>query len=120
MDILDASGALLALSQPTRLAAFRHLVGALPVTLAAGEIARRCGVPHNTMSSHLNALMRVGLIAVQRDGRAMNYRADLDRFRALMLFLMKDCCAGRSEICAPLIADLACCIPTQAEPVTHG
>ena len=39
----------------------------------------------------------------------IQYRADVDGLRALMLFLVKDCCAGSPELCAPLISELACC-----------
>ena len=32
--------------------------------------------------------------------------------RELTLFLLKDCCGGSTELCAPLIAELApCCSP---------
>ena len=41
------------LAQPTRLAAVRHLLAVHPQSLSAGEIARLCEVPHNTMSTHL-------------------------------------------------------------------
>jgi DNA-binding transcriptional ArsR family regulator len=118
MDESEAISALTALAQPTRLAAFRHLVAAMPEALPAGDLARRCGVPHNTMSTHLAALLRARLIAVERQGRTMNYRADLENFRALILFLTRDCCRGRPEVCAPLLADLAnpCCADDVKEP----
>ena len=87
------------LAQPTRLAAVRHLLSVHPETLSAGEIARRCDVPHNTMSTHLGILSRAGLIAVEKDGRAMNYRADVTGFRVLLDFLARDCCNGRPELC---------------------
>jgi ArsR family transcriptional regulator len=107
MDTSKALAALTALAQPTRLAAFRRLLAAYPEAVPAGEVARRCKVPHNTMSTHLAALTRAGLVAVQRNGRGMNYRAELDGFRALVTFLTRDCCKGRPEICAPMLADLA-------------
>lgn len=100
-----------ALAQPTRLVAFRHLLAAHPDGLPAGEIARRCDVPHNTMSTHLNILSRAGLITVERQGRVMNYRADLKRFRWLVGFLARDCCNGRPELCG----DLAQLIPKDIE-----
>jgi DNA-binding transcriptional ArsR family regulator len=106
MDKSDALAALTALAQFTRLDAFRRLIAAHPDALAAGEIARACRVPHNTMSTHLAALTRAGLVTVRRAGRSMNYSADLKSFRALITFLTRDCCRGRPEICAPLIADL--------------
>jgi ArsR family transcriptional regulator len=29
----------------------------------------------------------------------------------MTLFLLKDCCGGRSDLCAPLIAELTPCCP---------
>ena len=86
------------LAQPTRLAVFRRLLAAHPGSLAAGELARRCDVPHNTMSTHLGVLSRAGLVAVERDGRTMNYRADVRAFRGLVKFLTRDCCNGRPDL----------------------
>jgi ArsR family transcriptional regulator, arsenate/arsenite/antimonite-responsive transcriptional repressor / arsenate reductase (thioredoxin) len=87
------------LGQPTRLQALRLLLSAHPESMAAGEIARRCEVPHNTMSGHLAILQRAGLIEFERDGRLMNYRADVGGFRALVDFLARDCCEGKPELC---------------------
>jgi DNA-binding transcriptional ArsR family regulator len=112
MDKSKAIDCFTALAQPTRLAAFRRLVKAYPDQIAAGAIARACKVPHNTMSTHLSVLNRAGLVAVRRDGRMMHYSADLEGFRSLMGFMMRDCCGGRADICAPLVAELACCAPT--------
>ena len=90
------------LGQATRLQALRLLLSAHPESLPAGEIARRCEVPHNTMSGHLANLHRAGLIEFERDGRSMNYRADLAGFRALVDFLARDCCDGKPELCGIL------------------
>jgi ArsR family transcriptional regulator, arsenate/arsenite/antimonite-responsive transcriptional repressor / arsenate reductase (thioredoxin) len=90
------------LAQVTRLAAFRQLVAAHPDSLPAGEIARLCDVPHNTMSTHLGILSQAGLVTVERDGRTMNYRANLAGLRGLVGFLMRDCCQGRPELCGDL------------------
>jgi len=87
------------LAQPTRLAAVRHLLAVHPQSLPAGEIARLCEVPHNTMSTHLGILSRAGLISAEKDGRSMNYRADVTGFRGLLKFLSQDCCNGRPELC---------------------
>ena len=90
--------------------AFRRLMKIHPESLPAGEIARLCGTPHNTVSTHLAILRRAGLISVTKEARSMFYRVDLDGFRALATFLARDCCNGRPEICAPLLAnDLAAC-----------
>jgi ArsR family transcriptional regulator, arsenate/arsenite/antimonite-responsive transcriptional repressor len=64
------------------------------------------------MSAHLATLSRAGLVSSERQGRSIIYRADLQGLRDLTLFLLKDCCGGSAELCAPLIAELTpCCAP---------
>ena len=112
MQIPTAVDALSALAHASRLAVFRLLVRAGPDGLRAGEIAREVGALPNTLSTHLNILAHAGLIRSRRDGRALVYSADYDGMRALLGFLMDDCCAGRPEICAPLTelaAEAKCC-----------
>lgn len=110
MDDLQAITALAALAQPTRLVTFRLLVRKEPDGVPAGELARLVAVPQNTLSAHLAILVRAGLVTGERRSRSIIYRADLGRFGELVLFLLKDCCDGRSDVCAPLFADLtACC-----------
>jgi ArsR family transcriptional regulator len=113
MESEEAISAFAALAQPTRLDVFRLLMEHEPDGLPAGEIARQMNVPHNTMSTHLAILTRAGLIEAERQSRSIIYRAKLDAVRALTGFLVKDCCGGRPEICAPLIADLSPCCPPQ-------
>lgn len=110
-DIQTLIHGLGSLAQPTRYSAFRHLLLAYPETVAAGEIAKRCEVPHNTMSTHLTILNRAGLVTVEREGRAMNYRADVRGFRGLIRFLATDCCNGRPDLCG----DLARLVPEEVE-----
>jgi arsenate reductase len=116
MDDLKAIDALTALAQPTRLQAFRHLVAVHPDRVAAGEIARHCRVPHNTMSTHLAVLTRAGLLTVSRESRSMLYGADLNGFRGLVGFLTRDCCRGRPEICAPLFDPIDTTCSCEPEP----
>ena len=103
MDETSSIQALAALAQLTRLNVFRHLVSLHPEAVPAGELARRCEVPQNTMSAHLAVLTRAGLLSVARESRSMLYRADLDGFRELVSFLTRDCCHGRPEICVPIL-----------------
>ena len=109
MDSLSTVVALSALAQTTRLEAFRELVRSEPHGLPAGEIARRLNVPQNTMSAHLAVLNRAGLIAAERQSRSIIYRAELAAVRNLVLYLLRDCCAGKPELCAPVIEALAPC-----------
>ena len=108
MDKKLALDGLAALSQETRLDVFRALVQAGPEGLSAGEIAERLGVVQNTLSSHLKKLEHAGLVSSQRHGRQIIYRADFAAVRALILFLMQDCCMNSREVCEPIAASLAC------------
>ncbi len=111
MKEISALAALAALSQATRLQTFRLLVSREPEGVPAGELARVIGVPQNTMSAHLSILANAGLVSGERQSRSIIYRADLALFREVILFLLKDCCAGRSDVCAPVLADLIPCCP---------
>lgn len=103
-----------ALAQPTRLDTFKVLVNREPDGVPAGELARLIDVPQNTMSAHLAVLARAGLITGERQSRSIIYRADLDGFRAVIAFLLKDCCGGRADLCQPLIDDLSTSRPSTA------
>ena len=109
MENESAISALGALAQSTRLDVFRLLVQHEPGGMAAGDIARQLNVPQNTMSAHLGILARARIVRSERHSRSIIYRADLDGLRELTLFLVKDCCAGSSELCAPLLAELTPC-----------
>jgi arsenate reductase len=116
MDDIAAIDRLASLAQPTRLAAFRHLLAAYPGGVAAGDLARACEAQHNTMSTHLGVLTRSGLIQVERAGRTMNYRADLGAFRRLVTFLTSECCNGRPDLCG----DIARLVPRDDDAPTEG
>lgn len=111
MESESAILALAALAQPTRLDAFRLLVKSEPSGLAAGDIANSLAVPQNTMSSHLSILTRAGLVTARRSGRSIVYRVDLTHFQNVLLYLLKDCCGGNPDLCAPLIESLTPCCP---------
>jgi ArsR family transcriptional regulator len=116
MDENRTLAALSALAQVTRLQTFRLLVAREPEGIAAGELARLVGVPQNTMSAHLAILANAGLVEGERQSRSIIYRADLGHFRETMLFLLKDCCGGRADLCAPLIAELTPrCTPKESD-----
>ncbi|WP_430471326.1 ArsR/SmtB family transcription factor [Thalassospira lucentensis] len=110
MDTNTAITALGALAQEHRLAAFRLLARTGEDGLAAGELARQIGIPHNTMSSHLATLSNAGLISATRDGRSMIYRIVPAAMRGLLGFLTDDCCQGRPELCGlPPASGENCC-----------
>ena len=113
METTEAIAAFSAVSQATRLEVFRLLVKHEPDGVAAGELARAVAVPQNTLSAHLAILSRAGLVIGQRNSRSIIYRANLASFRELTLFMVRDCCGGSPELCAPLIESLLPCRPSQ-------
>jgi DNA-binding transcriptional ArsR family regulator len=102
MNDLQATKALGALAQPTRLAVFRLLVREGPEGLPAGEVAARVGAQPATLSFHLAQLEQAGLLVSRRASRRIIYAADFAAMRALVGYLLDDCCHGRPEICAGL------------------
>jgi len=113
MDREQVILALAALAQPTRLDTFQLLVAHEPEGLAAGEIARRLAVPHNTLSAHLGALSRAGLVRAERRSRSIIYRADLQRLGSVTAYLVRDCCGGDPELCRSLLTTLSPCAPSK-------
>ena len=111
MDMTRAITGLSALAHDGRLAIFRLLVKAGPDGMAAGDIARKLDTAPNTMSAQLLVLSNAGLARARREGRSIIYAVDFERMSALLLFLTKDCCGGRAEICAPLADAVTCCPP---------
>src|SRR5215469_3434558 len=101
MKKTDAVAALAALAQENRLDAFRLLVQAGPEGMSAGDVAEALDVAPNTLTFHFDRLREAGLVSVRRDGRSMIYSAQYETMNALLGYLTENCCAGRSERCAP-------------------
>lgn len=91
IETTEALVALSAMAQPWRLEAFRLLARYLPYGLPAGDIARLMAIPHNTLSTHLQALEQAGLVTSRREGRSVIYAANRTRVLQLTAFLLKDC-----------------------------
>ena len=102
MDVEQASEALAALAQPTRLTLIRRLMARGASGMPAGEIAQALAVPPSTLSFHLAALERAGLVRATRHGRQIVYAVRFAGMRALLAFLTETCCGGRPELCGDL------------------
>ena len=99
METTQAVDALAALAQASRLEIYRLLVQAGQEGMPAGSIGEALGVPPATLSFHLAHLVRAGLAASRQEGRFVIYSADYANMNALVAFLTKNCCGGKS--CAP-------------------
>jgi DNA-binding transcriptional ArsR family regulator len=108
MDEARAIAGFAALAQETRLRIVRQLVGAGDDGMPAGDIAVAMGVSPSNMSFHLKELERSGLVASRREARSIIYSAAYDTLGGLIRFLMEDCCSGRPEVCAPILAAPCC------------
>lgn len=111
MELKDATVALAALGQGTRLSIFRLLVEAGRDGRLAGEIAERLSLPGATLSFHLKELVAAGLIRGEQRGRQICYRADFDAMNALIDFLTRNCCAGDPE---------GACLPSSSSAAAKG
>ena len=103
MEANDVIQSLGALAQDTRLAAFRLLVRAGPEGLAAGRLAAALNVAPSNLSFHLSHLQHAGLVAVERQGRSMIYRADYERMSQVLGFLTAHCCTGLNDMTSETI-----------------
>lgn len=107
---LQSLAALGALAQRTRLSIFRLLVGCESSGMAAGAIADTVRGPQNTVSSHLGVLANADLITGVRQGRSIIYRANVERMRSLIEYLVSTCCNGGGS-CDLLLMSAICATP---------
>jgi ArsR family transcriptional regulator, arsenate/arsenite/antimonite-responsive transcriptional repressor len=106
MEMSRAVAAFEALGQLSRLGVFRLLAQTGGAT--AGDIARQLAMKPNTLSGHLSILQAAGLLASTREGRSIRYSVDAAGLRALLTWLLQDCCGGSPELCAPVLNRIAC------------
>ena len=100
MKTPDVIEALSALAHEHRLAVYRLLVQRGPQGLPAGAIGEGIGLVPSSLTFHLQALQRAGLILQRREGRQLIYSADFDAMNGLVGYLTENCCAGSDQACA--------------------
>jgi DNA-binding transcriptional ArsR family regulator len=110
MEIETAAKRLAELGNPTRLEAFRLLVRAGDDGLAVNQIRSHLGIPQSTLSHHITHLLSAGLISQTREGRVLRCRVDFDAIRAVLHFLLEDCCSGVVQVDSQP-RTVACCPP---------
>lgn len=101
MKTPDVITALAALAHEYRLAIYRLLVQQGPGGLAAGAIGEKVGLQPSSLTFHLQALQRSGLITQQRASRQLIYSADYGVMNGLVGYLTDNCCAVEGVACCP-------------------
>ena len=101
MKIDDAAARLEALGNPTRLKIYRILVRAGENGMSVGKLQTRLDVAASTLSHHLKTMLVVGLIHQERQSTTLICRANYPVMRALMDFLVAECCADAT--CPPAV-----------------
>ncbi|HEX3838143.1 MAG TPA: helix-turn-helix domain-containing protein [Steroidobacteraceae bacterium] len=101
MEIDDVIEALGALAHEHRLRIFKILVEKGPAGLPAGLIASKLGLVPSSLTFHLQALQRTGLISQRRDSRQLIYSADFTAMNGLVGYLTQNCCINSAE-CPPV------------------
>src|SRR5258708_35482467 len=97
MKLDDAAAHLEALGNPTRLKIYRTLVRAGVLGMRAGRLQEKLKIAPSTLSHHIKALVTVGLVNQVREATTLVCHAKYDVMRALMDFLVAECCADASE-----------------------
>ena len=87
---------LAALGHGARLRIFRWLAAAGPAGGCVEDIRRRVQMPGSTLSHHLDALRRCGLLEARRQGRFIYYAVRQPAAAGLVRFLGEDCGARRT------------------------
>jgi DNA-binding transcriptional ArsR family regulator len=95
MKLEDAAAHLEALGNPTRLKAYRLLVGRRS-GLTVGKLQDRLDIAASTLSHHLKTLLMVGLITQERESTTLICRANYKVMNDLVGFLVDECCTGSS------------------------
>jgi DNA-binding transcriptional ArsR family regulator len=92
LDNDTAASLMSQLGNPTRLKIVRELVRAGGSGMPVGQIQRRLGVPHSTLSHHIRLLCSVDLVRQVREGTVLRCFADYGKIEGIVAFLTEECC----------------------------
>lgn len=81
-----------AIAHDGRLSLMKKLIKAGPGGLSSGALAQAQKINATTASAQLLTLSNAGLVTSKRIGKQVIYRAQFDKFQALVGFLMEECC----------------------------
>ncbi|MBC7634057.1 MAG: helix-turn-helix domain-containing protein [Acetobacteraceae bacterium] len=104
MELKLTAEILAAIAQETRLDLLRQLIAA-PSGMAAGDLAAALHVPASTLSFHLAALERVGMIFPTRHGRSIIHAVRPGALRGLIRAVTELCGGDLSHLPTPANED---------------
>ena len=85
------------------------MVVAGPEGLNPGHMAEQLGIASTALSFHLKELSHSGLIASEREGRNLFYRASIPLMNDLLAYLTAHCCQGQACLETPTKLDCDNC-----------
>ena len=97
MKLEEALNAFAALSQETRLKAFKIIIEYGEGGVAAGVVSDRLAIPHNSLSFHLSCLENAQLVSSRKEGRSIIYKANIKSVEGLIDYLRENCCVNESS-----------------------
>src|SRR3982750_348398 len=97
MKVERSAKQLEALGNPARLKLYRALVRAGAAGLPVGRLQDRLKIAPSTLSHHIKTLVTVGLVSQVREATTLVCHANYDLMRALVGFLVAECCADTAE-----------------------
>ena len=97
-DITRFADMLSAMGTEPRLRIVRLLLSAHPEGMVVGDIVEELDIPNSTLSHHLEKLKNEDLVAVEREGTFLRYRANCPALQELLGFLFAECCTRNKAI----------------------
>jgi ArsR family transcriptional regulator, arsenate/arsenite/antimonite-responsive transcriptional repressor len=97
-QIIRYADMLTAMGTEPRLRIMRLVLSAHPEGMVVGDIQAELDIPASTLSHHLEKLKNEELVAVQREGTYLYYRANTQALQELLSFLYSECCTRNKAI----------------------
>ena len=98
LDVARFADMLSAMGTEPRLRIMRLLLSAHPDGMVVGEIGQELDITNSTLSHHLEKLKNEELVAVEREGTFLRYRANTEALEELLGFLYAECCTRNKAI----------------------
>lgn len=98
LDVTRFADMLSAMGTEPRLRIMRLLLSAHPDGMVVGEIGQELDITNSTLSHHLEKLKNEELVAVEREGTFLRYRANTEALEELLGFLYAECCTRNKAI----------------------